>query len=281
MTQVSFANEKPSLYLIATPIGNLKELNERTIETLKKVAIVFCEDTRVTRKILQYLQIKKPLIALHEYNETEKIKVVLAALTAQQDVAVLSDAGYPLISDPGYQLVKAVIAQNFNVITISGASAFLNALVCSGLPPYPFTFYGFLSNKTAKLITQLTELKYRSETLIFYLSVHQLEKTLTLMAQHWGERQICLARELTKMYETIYRTTLTEIIKLDLQKLKGEFVLVVSGYQDEVNYENLSLSEHVTVIAKKQKISIKAAIKEVAQLRKIPTSIVYQAYHKD
>lgn len=140
MIQKSFRNEQPSLYLVATPIGNLKELNSRIAETLQLVVVIFCEDTRVSKKILQHFNIKKKLISLHQHNEKERIDLVLQFLNNNQSVALLSDAGYPLISDPGYQLVQAVIAKEYNVVSISGSSALLNALVCSGLPPYPFSF---------------------------------------------------------------------------------------------------------------------------------------------
>lgn len=281
MIQKSFRNERPSLYLVATPIGNLKELNSRIAETLQLVVVIFCEDTRVSKKILQHFNIKKKLISLHQHNEKERIDLVLQFLNNNQSVALLSDAGYPLISDPGYQLVQAVIAKEYNVVSISGSSALLNALVCSGLPPYPFSFWGFLDHKVGKLKQQVEQLKYRSESLIFYVGVHHLEKTLRVMQEILGNRDVCLARELTKMYETIYRMSLNDIINLDLASLKGEFVLIVKGYEAVVDYHCLTIKDHIILVAKKQNITIKEAIKEVANMRNLPKSLVYQVYHQE
>ncbi|WP_342223915.1 16S rRNA (cytidine(1402)-2'-O)-methyltransferase [Spiroplasma endosymbiont of Asaphidion curtum] len=281
MIQKSFRNERPSLYLVATPIGNLKELNSRIAETLQLVVVIFCEDTRVSNKILQHFNIKKKLISLHQHNEKERINLVLHSLDNNQSVALLSDAGYPLILDPGYQLVQAVIAKKYNVVSISGSSALLNALVCSGLPPYPFLFWGFLDHKVGKLKQQVEQLKYRSESLIFYVGVHHLEKTLRVIKEILGNRDVCLARELTKMYETIYRMPLNDIINLDLASLKGEFVLIVKGYEAVVDYRSLTIKDHIILVAKKQNITIKEAIKEVANMRNLPKSLVYQVYHQD
>ncbi|WP_215825463.1 16S rRNA (cytidine(1402)-2'-O)-methyltransferase [Spiroplasma endosymbiont of 'Nebria riversi'] len=281
MIQKSFRNEQSSLYLVATPIGNLKELNSRIAETLQLVVVIFCEDTRVSKKILQHFNIKKKLISLHQHNEKERIDLVLQFLNNNQSVALLSDAGYPLISDPGYQLVQAVIAKEYNVVSISGSSALLNALVCSGLPPYPFSFWGFLDRKVEKLKQQVEQLKYRSESLIFYVGVYHLEKTLRAMKEILGNRDVCLARELTKMYETIYRMPLNDIINLDLTSLKGEFVLIVKGYEVVVDYRSLTIKDHIILVAKKQNITIKQAIKEVANMRNLPKSLVYQVYHQE
>ncbi|WP_339025005.1 16S rRNA (cytidine(1402)-2'-O)-methyltransferase [Spiroplasma endosymbiont of Agriotes lineatus] len=281
MIQKSFRNERPSLYLVATPIGNLKELNSRIAETLQLVVVIFCEDTRVSNKILQYFNIKKKLISLHQHNEKKRIDLVLQSLDNNQSVALLSDAGYPLISDPGYQLVQAVIAKEYNVVSISGSSALLNALVCSGLPPYPFSFWGFLDHKAEKLKQQVEQLKYRSESLIFYVGVHHLEKTLRVMKEILGNRDVCLARELTKLYETIYRMSLNHIINLNLASLKGEFVLIIKGYEAVVDYSSLTIKDHIILVAKKQNITIKEAIKEVANMRNLPKSLVYQVYHQE
>ena len=193
MIQKSFQNEKSTLFLVATPIGNLEDLTIRAKNTLENVDIIFAEDTRVAKKLLNHLKIQKNIISFHKYNENVISKKVIDYLEKNKQVALISDAGYPLISDPGEKLVSFVIKQGYNVVTIPGASAFLNALVSSGLSITNFTFCGFLEKKEQSIKKQLENLKYRSETLIFYLSIHRLEKTLKIIQNILGNRLVCLA----------------------------------------------------------------------------------------
>lgn len=281
MIQNSFKSKNNKLYLVATPIGNLDEVSIRTKTILQTVDYIFCEDTRVSQKLLNKLAIKKSLIALHKHNENMKTEQVLNYLK-QGHIALISDAGYPLISDPGKILVQSVIAAGYDVVPISGPSAFINALVASGLNTTTFTFIGFLSKKITVATTQLTTLKYRPETLIFYESCHQIKKTLALLFTIFGNRKICLAREITKIYEQFYRSNLETINNnIDNIETKGEYVIVLSGYEDQtMEFDHLSIIEHINLVIKNSKVTINQAIKEVAQLRGLSKAIVYNHYHQ-
>ena len=211
----SFDNHAPLLYLVATPIGNLSEISKRALDVLNEVDIIFAEDTRNTYSLLSNYGIKKELFSLREHNEIEASKHLVSLLRSGKKIAYVSDAGYPGISDPGYLLVKTAIEEDIAVSTISGSSAFINALVSSGLPTDHFYFYGFLSKKGNEAKSALEELKGREETLIFYESPHHIEDTVKVLYEVLGNRKAVIARELTKLNEEYIRGSLEELQTLD------------------------------------------------------------------
>lgn len=278
--QKSFENNQPTLFLVATPIGNLNELTYRAVDTLKNVSFIAAEDTRNTIKILNHFEISTKLISHHEHNLMTSIPKIINLLSEGNDIALVSDAGYPAISDPGYELVKETIKNGFNVVPISGANACLNALVVSGICPQPFLFYGFLEHQDKKKKKELELLKKYKETIVFYEAPHRIKKTLQLMNEIFGNRNIALAREITKKHEEINRGTIEEILEV-VDDMKGEMVIVVEGSkvdEEEIIYEQ-SIVEHVNEYIEKG-MSTKDAIKEVSKQRKLSKNIVYQEYHK-
>lgn len=278
--QKSFENDNATLYLIATPIGNLNEMTFRSVEILKSINYIAAEDTRNTIKLLNHFDISTKLISHHEHNLISSIPKIIDLLKDGNNIALVSDAGYPAISDPGYELVQEVISNGFNVVPISGANACLNALVVSGICPQPFLFYGFLSHQDKKKKKELEKLKNYEETIVFYEAPHRIKKTLVLMKDIFGNRNICLARELTKKHEEINRGTIEEIIDV-VDTMKGEMVIVVEGctnVEEIVTFEQ-SIEEHVNEYIQTG-MSTKDAIKEVSRQRNISKNIAYQEYHK-
>ena len=225
----SFDNSKPLLYLVATPIGNLKQRSNRDLDVLNEADVIAAEDTRNTFLLLSQYGIKKELFSLREHNELEASKHVVELLKSGKKVAYVSDAGYPGISDPGYLLVKYALENDIAVSTVCGSSAFINALVASGLPTDHFYFYGFLSKKGNEAKRALENMAKREETLIFYESPHHIEETIKLLESVFGNRRVVIARELTKLNEEFIRGTLTELTELDFSTLKGEMVVLVEG----------------------------------------------------
>ena len=278
--QKSFENEKPTLYLVATPIGNLSEMTYRAVETLKNVNLIAAEDTRNTVKLLNHFEIDTKLISHHEHNLVTSIPKIIQLLEEGNDIALVSDAGYPAISDPGYELVKAAISKDINIVPISGANACLNALVVSGIAPQPFLFYGFLDHQDKKKKKELELLKKYQETIVFYEAPHRIKKTLKLMLDIFGNRHIALCREITKKHEEINRGTIEEILTV-VDDMKGEMVIVVEGaidVEEDVVFEQ-SIEEHVNEYIEKG-MSTKDAIKEVAKQRNVSKNVVYQEYHQ-
>lgn len=278
--QKSFENEKPTLYLVATPIGNLSEMTYRAVETLKNVNFIAAEDTRNTVKLLNHFEIDTKLISHHEHNLVTSIPKIIQLLEEGNDIALVSDAGYPAISDPGYELVKAAITKDINIVPISGANACLNALVVSGIAPQPFLFYGFLDHQDKKKKKELELLKKYQETIVFYEAPHRIKKTLKLMLDIFGNRHIALCREITKKHEEINRGTIEEILTV-VDDMKGEMVIVVEGgtdVEEDVVFEQ-SIEEHVNEYIEKG-MSTKDAIKEVAKQRNVSKNVVYQEYHQ-
>lgn len=275
----SFENQAPSLYLVATPIGNLEEITFRAINILNEVDYIGAEDTRNTIKLLNHYNIKTKLISHHEHNLSQSIPKLINLLLEGNNIALVSDAGYPAISDPGYELVKAAIENNINVIPVSGANACLDALVVSGIAPQPFLFYGFLDHQDKKKRKELEMLKNYRETIVFYESPHRINKTLKLMHDVIGDRHIALCREITKKHEEIIRGKISEIISITAE-LKGEMVIVVSGNNDndEVNLSPEILITEVDNYVNKG-MSVKDAIKEVSKLRKVNKNELYALYH--
>ena len=246
----SFANNQPVLYLIATPIGNLKEMSERALETIREMDIIAAEDTRNAFSLLANYGIKKELFSLREHNEKEASQQLLNKIKVGKKVAYMSDAGYPGISDPGYLLVKEMIKNDIAVSTISGSCAFINALVSSGLETKHFYFYGFLPAKESEAKEELLKLKAKEETIIFYEAPHRIIKTICLIKEALGNRNACLARELTKLNEEYIRGTLEELSSLDEATLKGEMVLIVEGNKEVESVDDEKIKARVAYFVK-------------------------------
>ena len=218
--QKSFENGKSTLYLVPTPIGNLSEMSPRAIEVLQSVDVIACEDTRTSGTLLRHFDIHKRLIACHNFNEENSAKGIVALLEEGNNVALISDAGYPLINDPGQKLVKLATDAGYNVVPVSGPSAFLNALVASGLIAQPFLFVGFLPQGNGEREKKLQEYKSYPMTMVFYEAPHRIEKMLKSCLKILGNRECVLARELTKIHEEFIRGSLEEIIEI-LPELRG------------------------------------------------------------
>ena len=221
------------LFIVATPIGNLDDITFRAVEILKSIDIILAEDTRHSKKLLKHLNIVKPIRAFHEHNEREKTKDIIGELHSGKSIALISDAGTPLISDPGYFLVAQAKKEGLRVVPIPGASALITALSASGLASDSFTFLGFLPSKQTARIKLLKSLLYQTETSIFYESPKRILATLTDMHSIYGDsREVCLAKELTKAFETIQTDSISNLIKyltIDQSHQKGEFVILISA----------------------------------------------------
>lgn len=277
MSQKSY-NGTPTLYVIPTPIGNMEDITIRALNTLKEVDVIFCEDTRVTSQLLNYFEIKKRLISSHKFNEKENYKKLLEYLNNGKNVGIVTDRGTPIISDPGFELVKCAIENNFNVVSLPGATAFVPALTSSGISPQPFLFYGFLINKEGKRKKELEVLKNNKETMIFYESPHRIIETLDNMLEVFGNRKISISREISKKFEEIYRGTIEEV-KEQMLEIKGEIVIVVAGNTSKNTFENLTIIEHVNLYIK-EGMSSKDAIKLVSQDRGLNKNEIYKEYHR-
>lgn len=272
----SFDQSSPLLYLVATPIGNLGEMSKRALDVLQEMDVVAAEDTRNTHMLLSQYGISKELFSLREHNENEASMHLISLMKKGKKVAYVSDAGYPGISDPGYLLVKNAIKEGIAVSTVSGSSAFINALVASGLPTDHFYFYGFLSKKGSEAKTALEQLIKREETLIFYESPHHIEETIKLMNEVFGNREAVIARELTKLNEEYIRGTLDELVGLDFSTLKGEMVVIVSGNNgNDSEITNEAIIKRLEFCLSKG-ISKKAAIEIVSDELKQPKNKVYK-----
>ena len=265
----SFDNNQGILYLVATPIGNLDDITYRAIEILKTVDKIYAEDTRNSRDLLKHYNISTHLESYHEFNQELKTSDIIEEIKNGKNIALISDAGLPVISDPGYKIVKEARKIGLRVSTIPGPSAGISALIASGIAPMPYTFYGFLDSKKTKRISELNELKYINHTLIFYEAPHRLNDTLTDMYDVLGNRDICIARELTKTFEEYILTNLEDAIKLDT--LKGEIVLIVDGYKDNsIDNEidpNLRIDELIN-LGYKPNEAIKEAAKQLNRDKK-------------
>ena len=280
MRSQNFNSDKPLLYLVATPIGNLSEMSPRAIETLQNVDIIACEDTRVTGKLLKFFNISKPLISLREHNEVSEASKLITRILGGEKVAYASDAGYPCISDPGLKLVQLALQNGINVSTISGPNAGLNALVASGLDTTHFYFHGFLNAKESVAKNELQEMIRRKETIILYEAPHRIGKTLNLLFEMFGDRYVCIARELTKQHEEFIRGSLSELVEIDPTTLKGEMVLIIEGRKDETkpdlnNEEIYQMVKNFVGMG----MSTKDAIKRVSEITNISKNQVYKIYH--
>ena len=277
MIQNSYDN-KATLYLISTPIGNLDDITYRSVKVLNSVDVIFSEDTRVTLSLLNNLNIKKKLISLHEHNEDIAKKKVLEYLKNGQNVALVTDRGTPVISDPGYKTVKYICDNGYNVVALPGATAFVPALIVSGIAPQPFLFYGFLDSKENIRKKELEMLSDEEETIIFYEAPHRIIKTLNMMLDIFGDREISISREISKKFETVYRGKISEVISLIPEK--GEFVIIVSGMKDKKIDDTISIKDAVNNYISAG-FDVMTSIKKVAKDRKIAKNIIYKEYHQE
>lgn len=266
--------ESGCLYIVSTPIGNLSDITLRAIDVLKSVDCIAAEDTRHSQRLFMHYSIQTPAFSLHEHNEDERIEKVLSLLLDGKSVALISDAGTPLISDPGFRLVRAVRQAQLTVIPIPGVCAAIAALVASGLPTDRFVFEGFLPAKIGTFETYCEKLKNESRTMIFYESVHRVAKTLPVMKKVFGvDRLVTIARELTKTYETIRQDTLEnacEWVEKNTDQQRGEFVIVLQGAQqnaDTASEKTLQslLQILLTEVSVKQAVSLACKILGVSR----------------
>jgi len=278
MRQKSYDNS-PSLYLIPTPIGNLEDITLRSINTLKMVDLLLCEDTRVTAELLHKLDIKKKLIHSDDHNEDSLKEMVLSKLQEGLNIGLVTDRGTPIISDPGYKIVEYVSSHGFNVISLPGPTAFVPALTMSGINPAPFIFYGFLNSKESKRLKELESLKKLPYTIILYEAPHRITDMLKSLLLVFGDRKIALCREISKKYEEVIRGTVSEVIEIS-GTLKGEMVVVVEGNLEQEDFSSMTILEHIALYLE-DGMSEKDAIKKVAVERGIPKSVVYKEYHID
>lgn len=271
------------LYLVPTPIGNLKDITLRALDILNEVDVVAAEDTRQSLKLLNHFEIKKTLISYHQHNEQGKSNEIIDRLKEGQDIAIVTDAGTPGISDPGAVIVQKCIQEEIDFEVLPGATAITTALVYSGLDTAKFIFRGFIPRETKERKVLLDEIKDRKESIIFYESPHRLLSTLSLLLETFGNRKIAVCRELTKLHEEIVRGNLEDVISVFESKgVKGEFVLVLEGKQQhEIEQENrekwesLTIEEHIIKYINEGKTK-KEAIKQVAKERNIPKNEVYK-----
>ncbi|RDW15290.1 16S rRNA (cytidine(1402)-2'-O)-methyltransferase [Oceanobacillus arenosus] len=285
--QKSFDDETlGTIYVVPTPIGNLEDITFRALKILKSVTIIAAEDTRNTKKLLNHFEIQTPLISYHEHNKLSREDQLLVRVENGESIAIVSDAGMPAISDPGFELVEAAIKRDLKVVVLPGANAALCALVGSGLPASEFYFYGFLPRKKKDKESELERLKQLKATLLFYESPYRIKDTLTAISDTLGNRQVVLARELTKRFEEFARGTAGELFTwASDHELKGEFCIVVEGNDadtEEVTdiwWSHLSVLDHVNYYIDEKQLSSKDAIKQVAVDRKMHKREVYQTYH--
>lgn len=272
-------DDTATLYLVSTPIGNLGDMTFRGVQVLNDVSVIFSEDTRVTLLLLKHFNIKKKLIALHDHNEDTEKEKVLQYLKEGKSVAIVTDRGTPIISDPGYKTVKYVTDKGYNVVGLPGANAFVPALITSGIEPSPFLFYGFLNSKDSKRKQELDNLKFCKYTIIFYEAPHRIEKTMNEILDIFGDREVSLSREISKKFESVYRGNISSLIPT-LKDIKGEFVIVVSPYkEDNVNVSDLSIYDNVKLYIDNGMETMEA-IKLVAKERNIAKNEVYREYHR-
>ena len=266
------------LFVVATPIGHLDDMSYRAIHVLKSVSLIAAEDTRTSAQLMKHFNISTPLTACHEHNESNKIEILVQKLLNGEDMALISDAGTPLISDPGFKLVRAAQANGIRVIPVPGACAAIAALSAVGLPSDRFSFQGFLSAKQSQRVQQLEKLKDETQTLIFYEAPHRILDSIKDMAAVFGaERPVGFAREITKTFETIKKMTLgklVEFIAADHHQQKGEIVLVVGGASEEKDLEQEKLDQLLQRLL--QDLSVKAASQLAADLTGIKKKIAYQ-----
>jgi 16S rRNA (cytidine1402-2'-O)-methyltransferase len=267
------------LYLVATPIGNLEDITLRALRVLKEVDLIACEDTRHTRRLLDHFGVNKPTISYHEHNEQKRADELVERMLGGQSIALVTDAGTPGISDPAYRIVTAAIERGVEVVPVPGATAMIAALVASGLPTDSFLFSGFLPNKKGARRTKLEELKSERATLIFYEAPHRIRETLADAREILGDRQMALARELTKLHEEFIRGSISDVIAhFESREPRGEMTLVIAGNrEDNLNLvEDIPISEQVERLTRELGLSRNDAIKRAARSRGLSKREAYQ-----
>lgn len=267
------------LYVVGTPIGNLSDFSPRAVETLASVDFIAAEDTRVTLKLLNHFEIKKPMVSYFEHNRRERGEIILERIKSGENCAIVTDAGMPAISDPGEDLVNLCLSNEIAVESVPGPTAFATAVAMSGLPSGRFTFEGFLSVNKPSRREHLEEIVSERRTMVFYEAPHKLTATLKDLYKYLGDRRIALIKELTKIHETVERTTLSEACeKYSAQTPKGEFVIVIEG-STEPKQKEVSLDEAVA-LAKglvENGMAINDAAKEIAKETKLKKGDIYKA----
>lgn len=279
-------NQSGTLYVVPTPIGNLEDLTIRSLNILKAVDLIGAEDTRNTRKLLSHYEVHCPLTSYHEHSDQSKLDYLVSELKNGKQVAIVSDAGMPGISDPGTVLIQRAIEEDINVVVLPGANAALCALVGSGLPTDQFYFYGFLPRKNKERKQAWDELLKQKSTIILYESPYRLVDTLKELKEHLGNRRMAVARELTKKFEEYIRGSVDEVLEwAKTGIIKGEFCLVVEGSDDIILndtewWKELTINEHVDHYIESEQLMSKEAIKKVAKDRGLQKRDIYQIYHK-
>ncbi|HXT25653.1 MAG TPA: 16S rRNA (cytidine(1402)-2'-O)-methyltransferase [Candidatus Eisenbacteria bacterium] len=281
------SNERTGcLYLVATPIGNLEDITLRALRILKEADQVACEDTRHTQKLLHHYSIQKTLVSYHEHNEMTRAPELVLAMEQGAQIALVSDAGMPLVSDPGYRLVTLALRHHLPVVPIPGPSALLAALSASGLPNEEFLFAGFLPARTGERHRALERLRIEDRTIIFYEAPHRIEETLAAAYEVLGNRPACIAREVTKLHEEFRRGTLSELCaSLSEKPARGEITLLIGAVPPEDRAAqrdtSQSLAERVDELIRQAKLDRKEALKLAAKERGITKRAAYQELHLD
>jgi len=277
------ATDPGTLYIVATPIGNLEDITFRAVRVLAEVGLVACEDTRRTRKLMTTYNIRNHVISLRDYNEERKAAVIIARLQAGINVAYVTDAGTPAISDPGFALLRAALAAGVRVAPVPGPSAVIAALSVSGLPTNSFTFLGFPPHRPSLRRRFLSSLVTEPRTLVFYESPLRVQATISEMASLWGPRPCVLARELTKVFEEIFRGTLTELAEqLRNCQPRGEWTIVVGGHQEEPTADALTEEELIARFRELQSqegLSRREAVDRLAAETGLPRRQIYRTIH--
>lgn len=272
------------LYVVATPIGNLDDITLRAIKILKEVDVIIAEDTRHTLKLLNHLNISKPLVSYHRHNEEQRKEMIIDKLKNGENIAIVSDAGTPGICDPGEVLIHKCIKENIKVVPIPGACAMINALIASGISTKEFTFWGFLPLNKKLRKEKLEYIKNETKTVIIYEAPHKLKSTLEDLKEILEKRKVVIARELTKIHEEFIRGTIDEILE-KADSLKGEIVLIIEGNKESSHHDNknkfieMPLDEHYEYY-EKQGFSKKEIIKKIAKDRGLAKNEVYQHFIK-
>jgi 16S rRNA (cytidine1402-2'-O)-methyltransferase len=274
--QISFKDPKATLYIVSTPIGNLKDMTIRAIEILKEVDVIYAEDTRTSGVLLSHYDIKTSCLSYHMHNQKERESQIIDRLNQGQNIALISDAGTPGISDPGFEIIDSVIQNGHHVVSIPGVTAAISALTVSGLSMKTFAFIGFLPRKLGDIKKTLAGYQHLDQTLIFYESPQRIMKTLAHIHEAFGNRSIALCRELSKTFETIIRTDLVKALEMT-HETRGEYVIVVEGYQDLTNYDEIDITTLVKHFIG-QGHDEKEAMKLVAKHKKMSKSDVYKAF---
>lgn len=271
-----------NLYLVATPIGNLEDITFRAIKVLNEVDIIAAEDTRQTLKLLNHYEIKKPLISYHRHNEEVKVDSLIQKLKAGNNIAIVSDAGTPIICDPGEVIVKEAIKHDIKIIPIPGACAFVNALIISGLDTKEFSFYGFLSINKKIRKEKLEEIKKENKTIILYEAPHKIKSTLEDLSKMIGDRKIVIVRELTKIHEECIRGTANEILDKYVEP-KGEHIILIEGNNLKIEDEKIEKLKEMTIEEHYKYYEIQGfnkneIIKKIAKDRKVSKNEIYKLF---